>query len=524
MKNTILTLGCIVLMFVYNSTSAQTFYKSYLNSSTLGGSVGIMYPALDSGVIFCTDTGLQKVDKYGNTQWARSIHSSSRYNPSPEFVIASSTGSYFANGYYNKSTTLVDLDSNWVTKIDHSGNSVFSKVYNLYIWNMCPTDDGGFMLTGMCREQVHFTELNYIIRCDSNGNIVWKKQFADTAIGYTNCIMPSHTSGNFIIMAGYSGLAAPNNFVHCFEITGAGAVVWEKKYRTTDANLYNPYYLVNMPSGYLLSTVYANSAITDSSWKIGIIKIDNSGNVAWTGQYNDPTKLIIQNNGIAANSNGNIMVTAQYGPTNDYLYYMLDSNGNVVWGKISPGITGATNYGSAGITGIYNNRFFMGGSGSPTGTAAMIDNMGNGPCVTTPFTMTRSTLPITTLPLGITAVDSPFVPIPITTFPTYPITFHDTTYCSTLPTGEEPAPVAQPVSIVYPNPVINELNVSPRNIDWHDIKMMGIDGRTVYTTSNNSSAGKTVQINTNNLSAGLYCVQIIYTNGESETFKVVVSK
>jgi hypothetical protein len=320
-------------------------------------------------------------------------------------------------------------------------------------------------------------------------------------------------------MAGTNLSSNEYNFINCFEITSTGTIVWQKKYRATSANMYGPYKLEQHTNGYIVSTVYANSSTSDSSWKISMLKIDGAGNPVWSGQYNDPTKLIVQYSSMATNDAGHILAAAEYGSTNKYMYYMLDSMGNVVWGKTSSGVSGATTYGPAGSMGIYGDRFLLAGTGSVTVPAAMIDNAGNGMCVSSAFTVTRSAQPLTAYSLGIAVADSPITVMTIPSFVTSTLTFHDSTYCYTASTAEPEVPALSQSAKVYPNPATGILHIVPGS-EWREIKLISIDGRTV--TAEITSTNADVQMNVSNVPAGVYYITITYASGERQVIKAMI--
>lgn len=87
------------------------------------------------------------------------------------------------------------------------------------------------------------------------------------------------------------------------------------------------------------------------------------------------------------------------------------------------------------------------------------------------------------------------------------------TYIHTEITTASPVPTSESGISLYPNPVKEKLNISFKNIDVNGatLNIYNISGQVVY--SNNEINGKT-EVNTSNLSEGVYIVKIISDNNQ----------
>ena len=188
----------------------------------------------------------------------------------------------------------------WVVKLDPStGNILWQKTYggSADDWanSIIETTDGGFLVVGSTAStdgditQMHGTSDVWIIKLDSDGNMMWQKTYGGalgdganyvTSIenGFILCASSSSIDGDLSTLINHGG---SDSWV--FRIDLSGNLLWGKTYGGTGGEGSGNIYPVD--GGYVFSTT-TNSNNGDVSGNHGyvdtwVVKIDASGNKIW---------------------------------------------------------------------------------------------------------------------------------------------------------------------------------------------------------------------------------------------------
>lgn len=196
-----------------------------------------------------TDLWIVKINSTGNIQWQKSFGG---YGTEAAFdVKQTSDGGYIVAGATDSNsgdvTLLYGEYDYWVLKLDSSGNLQWQKTFGGSgtdnAQSVIQTSDGGYMVAGFSRSDnglVHdhygnlYTNDAWIIKLDTNGNIIWKKSKGGTGNDVANFIKEMPDGG--YVFSGYSssddGDAAGNptgsaNF-WIVKINNSGNLIWQK--------------------------------------------------------------------------------------------------------------------------------------------------------------------------------------------------------------------------------------------------------------------------------------------------------
>lgn len=175
--------------------------------------VGSTKPTNDSSHIY-----LIKADSKGCEKWNQTFYGS-QYNigrcvqqtTDGGYIIVGDTGSYPSNEY--------DI---WLIKTDSDGNKNWIKTYgNQGIeergYYVRQTFDGGYIITGSIENINNLYSYLYLLKTDSNGEIVWEKSFDELSIGYY--VYQTQDSGYLISGPGISAMKTdPNGEQYWYKI------------------------------------------------------------------------------------------------------------------------------------------------------------------------------------------------------------------------------------------------------------------------------------------------------------------
>jgi len=182
--------------------------------------------------------------------------------------------------------------------------------------------DGGFLLCGTTES---FGNSKYdipdilAIRVDSQGRIVWQKDFGGTGSEYPFGLIRTRDGGYIIAGASYSFFDHIAAWI--IKIDDSGNVLWQK---AIGPNVYAACITEEMPDGsVILSGAWYDEHSYDHPW---IAKIDQNGEIVWQKAiltpYGDNSQTVLGLDDMGA------IIGTFCG------IYRFDNDGNMVWGKI----------------------------------------------------------------------------------------------------------------------------------------------------------------------------------------------
>ena len=149
---------------------------------------------------------LLKYDYLGNFQWVKSIIDSINYSRMIVDMKQTNDSSFIFAGFFS-GALLIKLDKNGILKwqriyTDFNSTARFNSV--------CQTTDNGYIACGYYDDNLTSTTKAIVIKVDTIGNLIWKKQYSDSIIhtNYSSIIQGSDK--NYYLAGGtFNNLSSP---------------------------------------------------------------------------------------------------------------------------------------------------------------------------------------------------------------------------------------------------------------------------------------------------------------------------
>ena len=158
---------------------------------------------------------------------------------------------------------------------------IFGGVNNDKGYSVQETSDGGYILAGYTYSFGTGESDVYLIKLDSNGDTIWTKTYGGDSydVGYS---VQETSDGGYIIVGYTYSFGAGESDVYLIKTDSNGNVLWTK---TFGGASYDMGYSVQETSdgGYII-TGYTDSFGAGGS-DVYLIKTDSNGNIAWTRTY-----------------------------------------------------------------------------------------------------------------------------------------------------------------------------------------------------------------------------------------------
>jgi len=176
----------------------------------------------------------------------------------------------------------------YVLKTDENGDSIWSNTYGFggyrdeYSYSIVETDDGGFALLGYSSSAIYpATRDIYLYRTNSVGDTIWTKKYggSNEDIGY--CIQKTQDDG-FIIMGSTMSFGNGGYEAYLIKTDSNGNVIWEKTYGGLD-NEWGNYVCKTSDGGYIL--VGSTQSFSSGGYDVYLIKTDLNGNQQWSKTF-----------------------------------------------------------------------------------------------------------------------------------------------------------------------------------------------------------------------------------------------
>jgi hypothetical protein len=322
-----------------NATGSIEWQKDIGGSAYEGLLKVVVHQTTDEGYIICCDSRsnisgdktentigtnqqpdfwLLKLDSSGNIVWQNTIGSND-YDYF-ESVIEASDGGFLVCGNTNSLISgdktqnpfhpvpLINiiLQDYWVVKVDNMGNVVWDKTIggfgNDYATSMVNASDGGYIIAGSSDSDISGLKTQnskgaedyWIVKIDTQGNILWQKTIGGSSGEHLTSIINSNSGGYFICGYSNSNISGDKNEnsrgevdYWVLKLDYLGNILWQKTIgssvsdfsndmvKDSNDNCYVIGYNLNAP---ISGDKTENSRGLQDFW---VVKINNSGTLAW---------------------------------------------------------------------------------------------------------------------------------------------------------------------------------------------------------------------------------------------------
>ena len=347
MKNFYKTILLIISTAISMSVNAQTtFQRSFGGSGNgtgtcirelLGGGY-IIVGGTDSYGSGSNDVYLINMDASGNIVWTKTYGGTGsesatdiRQTADGGFIIIGTSGTYPALDLY---LVKVDISGTlqWAKTIDRASSSDQG-------YAVVQTSDGGFVAAGKTR-MTGFDDDYYLVKTDSTGTILWSNTYGK-GTGSDNIEAMEQTSDGGFVLVGttFNSFAGTSFGAYVVKTNSLGITQWANAYSTpaTGGGTNECRAVTITTDGNILVSTETDNAQPGSSVDCMVFKLDNNGNLLWTGNpYGWPSPSMETAWDIAKTSDGGSIEAGLGGGTfinGDVFLIKRDNAGLMQWSK-----------------------------------------------------------------------------------------------------------------------------------------------------------------------------------------------
>ncbi|MBE0572786.1 MAG: T9SS type A sorting domain-containing protein [Ignavibacteriaceae bacterium] len=201
-----------------------------------------------------------------------------------------------------------DPEDLWLVKTDSAGDIIWTKTYGGVERDLSSsinrTSDGGFIIAGSTESFGTGDFDGWLIRTDSNGNLIWSKTYGNTEDNYANDVRQTDDGG--FIIAGST--EASNNYHDAWLIKTDynGDTLWTRSWGS-DGHDGAMSVVQTSDGGYVWTGYRKISTFNQDLW---VVKTDLNGNAQWSKTYGGTFNNVGRS--INKNSDGSLIIAGEY--------------------------------------------------------------------------------------------------------------------------------------------------------------------------------------------------------------------
>jgi len=257
-------------------------------------------------------------------------------------ITQCSDGDYIVAGEaYSKGSDIADA---WILKLDSQGNIIWDKTYggsgDDWVLSLIKTSDGAYVFAGGTEPQGNGERDAWILKLDSQGNIIWDKTYGGNDSDRALSIIQTLDGG--YALTGCTVSKGTNEY-HSWilKLDNDGNIVWDKTFYKKNKAPRIISIIQATDENYIACGRFIQKVVEPKDYYLGdevawVIKLDNEGNTLWEKTFGESAHswaiTIIQ----ASEGGGCEVVGASLfkdAGRVDIWAIKLDNEGNVEWKK-----------------------------------------------------------------------------------------------------------------------------------------------------------------------------------------------
>jgi|GEM_PF-5456686 len=380
-----------------------------------------------------------------------------------------------------------------ILKLTPAGVTVYQKTYyssasgnQFYADGLCKAagSDNGFLLFGG-----NCVAMDYLMKCDVNGNISWQQQYAGTGNGAFAQVIPVSNGYTGIFNCMQNSVAS----IGILNVDASGNVQWCKVMQSANgvAPVRNTLVQKNNGDYYFTVSPYDVNGLQNYT-------VSANGSTVTCKRHVTGSQMSLTSVTATGNANDETLIT---GMINTAFYLKVDAADDIVYQKTYGSLLSSEFNGCAKMG---NGTYALCGSSSWDGkVVALVDENGNGACnpgnasFTTAahsFTLTSPSLTVFPVNAQVTSLNHMF----------YAVTQAQTTLCGTVSVpGQESMPAE--VS-VYPNPAEELIFIGVSKGEMRSLRLRNALGQVCIAEKKVSDVAARLELS--GLPAGVYFLEV----------------
>ena len=238
------------------------------------------------------DFWLIKVNATGAMQWNKTYG-----GPNTDqgyWVVQTNDGGYALIGLTNSSGA--GGTDTWLVKTDASGNMLWNKTYGGTgeDWDLCmiQANDGGYAISGYTTSFGAGGQDAWFVKTDSNGNMLWNKTYGGTGTDVLYTIVQT-SDGGYTLGGRTNSFGAGGSDAWLVKTDSNGNILWNKTYGGASSE-YGLHMIQTSEGGYAIAGFTISFATgLPGAYDAWLVKTDASGNMQWHKAFGGPRNEIV---------------------------------------------------------------------------------------------------------------------------------------------------------------------------------------------------------------------------------------
>jgi hypothetical protein len=261
--------------------------------------------------------GLVKFDSSGDVEWIEEYNDGFDFGVAPVSLLEVEDG-FIACGYAGNVDANPDntMPQAALLKTDLMGGSQWFKEYDVgpnddYLWGICKTNDGGYLLTGWAINQANVADY-LMVKTNSDGDKEWSNTNGGDNYDFGQSRDCFQTSDGGYIMCGYSySFGAGDADFLVVKTDSSGKMEWNKTFggRQRDVG----WSMESTSDGYVFCVTMNYDSRTGKQ-NIFLAKADENGNTHWQVDLEEQSQF---GQSIQQTTDGGFIISGRTGPMGD---------------------------------------------------------------------------------------------------------------------------------------------------------------------------------------------------------------